>query len=202
MTPAQKEKPAMRRLGRTARTGTTLFVAVAVAGLAAGASAGAQTEPPPGPVVVIPGGPPFVLSGSFAGVVSSAPGDFQCPQPSQAPVRVDSSGSFTHPTLGEGTYEFHRRHCIPTEGTKPAALLDGAFVLDGSNRFLSGKLWYTKFLEGVPAGFGFEIALQAGGGCTAHFQANGEDVLNTSTGLFDESGSLTQQGSIVCRLTR
>jgi hypothetical protein len=126
----------MRRLGNTVRFGFVLALTVAVVGVVAATPAAAQAEPPNAPLVVIPGGPPFVLSGPYSGSASSSAGDFPCP-PASAPIRADMSGLFTHPSLGSGAYEFRLRVCVPTEATSKGAILLGTFVLNGNKQFLS-----------------------------------------------------------------
>ena len=186
----------MRRLGNTVRFGFLLALTVAVVGLVAATPAAAQTEPPNTPVAVIPGGPPIVLAGPYSGSASTSAGDFPCP-PTTAPIREDFSGLFTHPSLGAGAYEFHLRVCVPTEQTSKQAILPGTFVLNGNKQFLSGTL-SSKGFQAVPGGFGYQFELTASGGCKAHFRADGQVA---SAPGFADSGTLTQIGAIICRVT-
>jgi hypothetical protein len=186
---------ATRRLRRAAWLGFLLALAASMTVLVA-APAAAQTEPPTLPVVVIPGGPPLALSGPFAGSGSNSPGDFAC-QPGFLAGLSFSSGAFTHPTLGEGVYEFRQRFCI--SGFSLYYPPGSTFVLNGSERSLSGTLSVAT----IPPqqAFGFAFQLTASGACKAHFRAEGVQS-NLSGVSWDESGTLAQQGSIVCRLTR
>jgi hypothetical protein len=186
----------MRRLGNTVRFGFLLSLTVAVGGLVTATPTAAQTEPPNTPVVVIPGGPPFVLAGPYSGSESASAGDFPCP-PTSAPIREDFSGLFTHPSLGAGAYEFHVRVCVPTEATSKGAILPGTFMLNGNKQFLSGTLSFKGF-EPVPGGFGYQFELTASGGCNAHFRADGQVA---GAPGFGDSGTLTQIGAIICRVS-
>jgi hypothetical protein len=184
---------------RAGRVGSTLALAVALTGFLAVGPAAATPQPP---IEVIPGGPAVVLSGSYEGSGTAFPtaNALSCPG---GTWMQDMTGDFTHPTLGDGVYEFHLQLCL-----NGGVSGKGTFTLDGSARSLSGTLVMPVApLEPFTPFIPYTHHLKASGGCIAHFRADGvmrqlATVTDPLPWPFEEVGTLTQTGAIVCRASR
>jgi hypothetical protein len=174
--------------------GMTFVAALVVMGPAVATSAQAS-------VSVIPGGPPIATAGAYSGSgtltdITFCSGGFGIP--TGIAVHLNSSGSFSgHPSLGDGTYEFHVSACdnFGQQGGNNISSVHGTFVLDGSQRFFSGELSGSNasLFDGV---LQYTYVLKATGICRAIFRATGQGVFDGFS--FDESGILEQLGGMVC----
>jgi hypothetical protein len=176
--------------------GATLFAALVVMGPAVATSAEAS-------VSVIPGGPPIATGGAYngTGIETAA----FCGFGGRIGFQLDSSGTFTnHPTLGNGTYEFHVGWCVSLgPGVHLNSPGGGSFVITSTPRSFSGTV-QVQSRSSDDGTLNYSYWLTATGACKAFFEADGQDVFETE-GLpapFVESGILEQFGAVVCTLER
>jgi hypothetical protein len=180
---------------RAMRVGAVLVVIGAAVGL--GVAPAVADD-----VTVIPGGPPVASSGTYEGSGQGqvGPVDFRCQAP-QFITHIDTSGGFSHPSPSAGTYEFHLQICSQPSGPDTVVRKGrGTFVLDTSARDLAGTFSMEPSTGDSHVVFwDYTYDLRASGACKARFRVDGTMTRDIFSFDFEEAGTLTQIGSIVCR---